>query len=93
MNLLVHTLMYGYWAVLPYVPFLRRFGFLITLLQLTQMVVGVAVTLAVTFGCPRSWSANWHGCVFALGMYAVYMYLFSLLVIEKMCPSKRQKTK
>jgi hypothetical protein len=81
--------MYGYWAVLPHASFLRRFGFVITLLQLSQMVVGVGLTLAVTFSCPRSWSSNWHGCVFALGMYAVYFYLFLLLVIEKLCPAKK----
>ena len=90
MNLLVHALMYGYWAVLPTVPFLRRFGFVITLLQLLQMTVGVVLTLTVTFSCPRSWSVNWHGCIFALGMYAVYFYLFLLLVVEKLCPKKRQ---
>lgn len=91
MNLAVHTFMYGYWAVLPYFGFLRKFGVLITLLQFVQMVFGVAVGLYVTFACPRSWQMNWHGDVFSLLMYAVYFYLFLDLLLQKSKPTNKAK--
>jgi len=83
MNMFVHFLMYGYWALLPSVPKLRRFGFLITLLQTTQMVVGLLTVLWCTLMCPLSWQNNWHGDLFALGMYFVYFYLFFQLASQK----------
>ncbi len=83
MNLAVHAVMYGYWAVQPYVKWLRYFSWLITVMQLTQMAVGVAVTMNVTLACPQSWALNWHGDLFALAMYAVYFYLFLELLLQK----------
>ena len=78
--------MYGYYALvsIPAFKFVMRFGYLITFLQLAQMVLGLYLTVHVTLFCPLSWTRNWHGDLFALGMYGVYFYLFLQLVVEKL---------
>lgn len=83
MNLFVHFVMYGYWALLPSLSFLRSVGFLVTILQTTQMLLGLAAILGVLYQCPMAWTLNWHGLLFALGMYGVYLYLFFSLTTEK----------
>lgn len=93
MNLVVHTVMYGYWALLPRVPALRSMGFVVTLMQTAQMFVGIFVVVAVFFKCPMAWQRNWHGLLFCFGMYAVYLYLFFQLTMEKLCPPKKAKEK
>jgi hypothetical protein len=83
--------MYGYWALLPSLGFLRRFGFLITILQTSQMVIGLSTILYVIFACPLSWEKNMEGDIFALMMYAVYFYLFYTLTMAKLAEMKMKK--
>lgn len=85
--------MYGYWAVLPFVPVLRKVGVFVTLMQFVQMVFGVAITLFVTFKCPQSWQKNWHGDLFCLAMYGVYFYLFLQLLLAKAKPATSRQNK
>lgn len=93
MNLVVHTIMYGYWALVPSFGALRSFGFVVTLMQTAQMVVGVLIVIGVVAFCPLSWERNWHGHCFAFAMYAVYLVLFARLVFEKIPSSKKQNKK
>ena len=84
-DLFVHFLMYSYYAAtsLQMFSWLRRTGFLLTILQTLQMIVGLAVILTSLFSCQFAWQRNWHGLLFALGMYSVYFWLFFKLIFEK----------
>jgi hypothetical protein len=81
MNLFVHFVMYGYYA-LTTLGFRSKYSFLITILQTLQMIVGVCV-LCVTPSCKDSWKNNTIGNLFATFMYSCYLYLFSKLVLAK----------
>lgn len=80
MNLVVHSIMYTWYAA-------TRVGWrspkivmmIVTLLQLAQMVVGVSIVLTNTFsdpGCPDPSST------YALIMYTSYFFLFAQLFVN-----------
>lgn len=81
MNLGVHAVMYLYYA-LAAVDVKMPYSFVITILQTTQMVVGVTL-LAYTPNCKDSWRENWHGNLIAVFMYSVYLWLFATLLVNK----------
>ena len=90
-NLFVHTLMYGYYALVALgLASLKGYGFILSILQTMQMVLGIVVILTANWSCPSSWNSNWHGQLFAFGMYAVYLYLFFDLTWKKLF-QKRKK--
>lgn len=87
MNLVVHFIMYGYYGLtalpLPaFVNFLKKFSFLITILQTSQMVMGIYV-LGATIPLCGSFEKNWHGTLFCAGMYGTYLVLFSKMTVKK----------
>ena len=92
MNLVVHFIMYGYYGIMalnikPVNTFLRKISFFITIIQTTQMVVGVAVLITSVMHC-ETWEKNWHGTLFCAGMYGTYLYLFGKLTFAKFALSK-----
>lgn len=91
-NLLVHWIMYAYYAQVAFgVTWVRSYGKYLTFLQAAQMVFGLVVLVWSTVACPLSWQNNWHGTLFAGGMYATYLYLFGSLLRDKWFGSRRAK--
>lgn len=86
MNLFIHFLMYGYWAVvtIPQLRWVRRFGVVLTVLQTAQMFIGVSVLITGYSVCSDAWDFNWHGTLFGFGMYAFYFVLFFKLMANKL---------
>ena len=99
MNLVVHFIMYMYYGIMALNikvvnNTLRKFSFMITILQTSQMVMGIYVLVATAVGCEYTWQKNWHGVLFCAGMYGTYLYLFGKLTIEKfaICTRSAKKT-
>jgi len=88
MNYFVHTLMYFYFGVTQCGPggrkFARKFAMLITTLQLTQMVVGIVVTVAslVYHSQGKICYVNITNSFLGLMMYSSYFVLFLQLFIK-----------
>jgi hypothetical protein len=79
MNLIIHSLMYAYYAACANgVRFSNRTRLTITSLQILQMVLGVLIVLHNFFRC------NTHpgNYMFGLIMYASYMVLFTQLFLQ-----------
>eukprot|EP00038_Savillea_parva_P009684 m.185170 g.185170 ORF g.185170 m.185170 type:complete len:302 (-) comp16366_c0_seq1:17-922(-) len=94
MNYLVHTIMYAYFGATSLSPAVRKavrpYAYMITLLQLLQMVVGIVVTTASLL-----YAAAGHTChvnrtnsVLGLAMYASYFILFLEFFIRNNVPVK-----
>lgn len=88
MNLFVHAIMYFYYA-LAVIKIKLPFSFLITFLQTSQMFIGIYVNLK-TINCADTWRENWHGLILAGIMYFIYLILFSQLLINKLCKTKKE---
>tara|TARA_Y100000768_G_C23985609_1_gene688640 strand:+ start:1130 stop:1888 length:759 start_codon:yes stop_codon:yes gene_type:complete len=82
MNLFVHFIMYGYYA-LSSINIRLPYSWIITVLQTIQMFIGVFLLLYTPF-CKDSWSNNWFGNIFGSIMYGSYTYLFSKILINKL---------
>merc|ERR1719373_377612 len=86
MNYLVHSLMYGYFAVTAtrYRKAVSRYAIYITLLQLLQMLVGMYVTVkAVLYqAAGDECHVNKTNSVLGLSMYASYFVLFFKLFVD-----------
>lgn len=80
MNLFVHAIMYGYYA-LTTLGLKFKFNFVITFLQTLQMIIGITITF-FTLKCPDI-NNNYHGVFFALSMYFIYCILFLKILISK----------
>ena len=80
MNLFVHAIMYGYYAWVT-LGFTFRLNYLITSIQLMQMVIGTTISL-MTIQCPDI-ARNYHGFAFAMTMYMIYGYLFYQIFTQK----------
>ena len=95
MNYTVHALMYLYFAVTQLGPrgkaFAKRFSIFITTLQLLQMVMGIAVTVASVIYHAREQPCYVSLVNSALGllMYASYFALFLQLFLSHYVYKKR----
>ena len=84
LNLVVHALMYSYYA-LAAMGRRPRWAFLLTLLQIAQMVVGMSLAAAVY----SYWSAGLpcfqtpENLAAGLSMYASYFVLFTLFALNR----------
>merc|ERR1712060_553410 len=80
MNYSVHSIMYGYFAIMGtrYRKLVTPYAIYITLLQLVQMLVGMFVTVkAVLYQASGAeCHVNKTNSVLGLGMYASYFVLF-----------------
>jgi hypothetical protein len=86
MNYSVHSVMYGYFAVMgtQYRKAVSRYAIYITLLQLVQMLVGMFVTIkAVMYqAAGEECHVNKTNSVLGLSMYASYFLLFFKLFVD-----------
>merc|ERR1712019_249132 len=86
MNYSVHSVMYGYFAVMgtQYRKAVSRYAIYITLLQLVQMLVGMFVTIkAVLYqAAGEECHVNKTNSVLGLSMYASYFVLFFKLFVD-----------
>merc|ERR1712203_276815 len=86
MNYSVHSIMYGYFAVMgtQYRKAVSRYAIYITLLQLVQMLVGMFVTIkAVMYQASgEECHVNKTNSVLGLSMYASYFLLFFKLFVD-----------
>ena len=88
MNVVVHSIMYGYYwwrSVGGTTP--PGFSKYITLGQTLQMVVGVWACIVVMQNCDR----NWYGNRAALAMYFSYFVLFWRLLVQPEKPQNRKR--
>merc|ERR1712060_331504 len=86
MNYSVHSIMYGYFAIMGtrYRKAVTRYAIYITLLQLVQMLVGMFVTVkAVLYqAAGEECHVNKTNSVLGLSMYASYFVLFFKLFVD-----------
>jgi elongation of very long chain fatty acids protein 6 len=82
MNLFVHTVMYTYYTLTALnVRSAKRWGMVITTLQIAQMVIGTVIS-AIIFNCKGAQADPW-GAAFGLAMYISYLILFGKLFVDK----------
>lgn len=90
MNLVIHTLMYAYYAACAYGV---RFGVAtrqsITTLQILQMVLGIAIVVHNLVAC-NTLPTNY---IFGLVMYVSYVVLFTKLYIDSYVKKANRRTK
>merc|ERR1712039_408332 len=86
MNYSVHSVMYGYFAIMGtrYRKMVSRYAIYITLLQLVQMLVGMFVTIkAVLYQAEgEECHVNKTNSLLGLSMYASYFVLFFKLFVD-----------
>jgi elongation of very long chain fatty acids protein 6 len=86
MNLIIHSLMYSYYAAGAYgVRFSNHVRVSITSLQILQMVLGVAIILHNFLRC----NTHPENYIFGLVMYSSYMVLFIKLFLDSYVFKKR----
>merc|ERR1711879_883501 len=99
MNYSVHSIMYGYFAIMgtQYRKAVTRYAIYITLLQLVQMLVGMFVTVkAVLYqAAGDECHVNKTNSLLGLGMYLSYFVLFFKLFVDNyyLKPKKLKKKK
>jgi len=95
MNYSVHSVMYGYFAIMStkYRKMVTPYAIFITLAQLAQMLVGMFVTIkAVMYqNAGLECHVNKTNSVLGLTMYASYFVLFFKLFIENYVTQTRKR--
>jgi len=95
MNYSVHSVMYGYFALMstPYRKYVTPFAILITLAQLAQMLVGMFVTIKAVWYQDQGHEChvNKTNSVLGLTMYLSYFLLFLKLFIENYVTQTRKR--
>lgn len=95
MNYTVHSLMYGYFALMgtQYRKAVAPFAIFITLLQLLQMVVGMFVTIKAVLSQTEGLEChvNRTNSVLGLTMYVSYFVLFAKLFVENYLLKRKQQ--
>merc|ERR1712008_420476 len=83
----VHALMYTYYFLAAVCKRPPRWGLFVTVLQLTQMAVGIFVTLKSLsyIGGVRNCDGYVPNLYAALAMYASYFVLFAKFLFERYC--------
>mmetsp|Transcript_28627 Transcript_28627/g.62286 ORF Transcript_28627/g.62286 Transcript_28627/m.62286 type:complete len:373 (-) Transcript_28627:213-1331(-) len=94
MNYSVHSIMYFYYFLAAVCKKPPRWALLVTIMQLSQMAVGVAVTLShlqrLTWSPVENCDGHIPNLWFALGMYASYFYLFAEFLVKRYCLKSRK---
>ena len=95
MNYTVHSVMYAYFGIALYTKALNKYGILITVFQLSQMVVGLCLTvLSVWYGvvegdCSRAYADSYYYPL-CFAMYGSYFCLFYRLLVAKKGKGKQE---
>ena len=94
MNYSVHSVMYGYFALMatPYRKYITPYAIFITLAQLLQMLVGMLVTIkAVMYqNAGQECHVNRTNSVLGLTMYLSYFVLFFKLFVDNYVTKTRR---
>merc|ERR1712151_998944 len=89
MNYSVHSIMYGYFAVMgtKHRRVVAPYAIYITLLQLVQMLVGMFITVKAVLhqAAGEECHVNKTNSLLGLGMYASYFVLFFKLFVDNYC--------
>jgi len=95
MNYSVHAIMYFYYFLAGVCKQPPKWALFVTVLQLSQMAVGIVVTVhhlsIKTFGSVDNCDGHTPNLNAALGMYASYFALFAQFLLARYC-KKRNKT-
>lgn len=102
-NLVVHSVMYSYYSLMTF-PKLRDFFLkykfipqIITGIQITQMVIGLALFIWTTQSCPTTYLASdfrvASNLYYAIGMYVSYFALFIMFFIRRYIQGPAAATK
>lgn len=88
LNFGVHAIMYGYYAVMTtipesYKPTVRKYGKIITILQVVQMFVGTGFAISSYANCYEENHSFHDAQFFSLMMYLLYVFLFSEMMLRK----------
>merc|ERR1711933_392047 len=98
MNYSVHSVMYGYFAVMgtKHRRAVAPYAIYITLLQLAQMLVGMFVTMRAVQHQAEGGEChvNKTNSILGLAMYASYFVLFFKLFVDNYClkPRRQRRT-
>jgi len=99
MNYSVHSIMYGYFAVMgtKHRKVVAPYAIYITLLQLVQMLVGMLITTKAVMhqAAGEECHVNKTNSVLGLAMYASYFVLFFKLFVDNYClkpKTRRQRS-
>jgi hypothetical protein len=89
MNYIVHAIMYFYYFLAAVCEKPPKWALLVTILQLAQMAVGIAITLSHVYILMNGTMPNCDGHIpnltAALGMYASYFILFAQFLANRYC--------
>jgi len=89
MNYSVHAIMYFYYFLAATCSRPPKWGLLVTILQLVQMAVGIAITLShlriLLTGTVQHCDGHIPNLTAALGMYASYFVLFAQFLFNRYC--------
>merc|ERR1719502_1613920 len=91
MNYMVHSIMYFYYflAAIGKPP---KWALMVTIMQLSQMAVGIAITLSHVYILVHNTVPNCDGHIpnltAALGMYASYFILFAQFLGNRYCKKR-----
>ena len=84
-NTFIHGIMYGYYAITcftnPLSIFLRKYAWLITILQIIQMFIGIILIIA-SLSCYNAFN-NKLELFITFGMYTSYVILFLQMYLKK----------
>lgn len=90
MNLVVHSIMYAYYAADALGIRLRALSPYITAIQILQMVGGITILGCTSTLCPNS-SEPWYSIVWGAIMYASYFVLFAQIFLDRYLKKKGKK--
>lgn len=92
MNYTVHAIMYFYYFLAAVCTRPLKWALLVTILQLLQMAVGIAVTIShlriLLFDTLPRCDGHIPNLTGALGMYASYFILFAHFLVERYCQKR-----
>jgi elongation of very long chain fatty acids protein 6 len=91
MNYTVHAFMYLFYGFVALGVRPSWFARYITIIQIAQMVFGMAISLYTLANIPEC-KTSWENGVSSSAMYTSYMFLFVRFYHETYCGERRQKT-
>lgn len=88
-NLIVHTIMYTYYGLASYGIYLPG-SFIITAVQIIQMVIGMFIIIYARLSCPFA-EGYQFGFIISFMMYLSYFILFARFFVNRYLNSQKKK--